>query len=381
MFELNKRYTVQAPQGAISETGIELITQYIAVQRLQTDDWKVQNPSCPFSYLYPLPDDWNWQWVVKGRGEYVGTFPKRVSKYYFKSHAVKCPNSFLQELGNLARQHSEDSAAYYFEVVDSLHWQAGDFGDNHSCFWGSRNSAREIMESNGGMALCFYDAENKGYARSWLARLDDNLFVVFNGYGFKSNPTLTIARVFAQFTGLSYKKINLSNHGATSGTVWINSSIGYIIGSADKIADYHKHDLQWHKQPGMTDDTIACSDCEDEINEDEIYHSPDGEPFCHDCFYDRYSYCHDCDEATHHDDTYYIEHEGYDVCENCLDRNYTRCDECDEFYRNGQTTYIDDRDLCSDCLEEYCEHCTKCEDLHHNSALTNGLCENCQPPQ
>jgi hypothetical protein len=381
MFELNKRYTVQAPQGAISDTGIGLVIQHIAMQRLHNDDWKVQNAACPHTYLYPLPDDWNWQWVVKGRGEYVGTFPKRVSKYYFKTYAIKCPNTFLQELGNLARQHSADSTAYHFEIVDSLQWEAGDFGDNGSCLWGSRDSARAIMEANGGLALCFYNDENKGYARSWLAKLNDNLYIVFNGYGFKSNPTLTIARVFAQFTGLSYKKIALSNNDATSGTIWINSSIGYIVGSADAIADYSRYDLQWHKKPGMLPDMLTCADCECDVHEDEIYYSPNDEPYCRDCFYERYDYCARCDEIEYRDSLYYIEHEGHEVCEHCLDSNYTRCDECDEYYRHHEITNLDNHALCQSCLEEYCEHCAKCEDLHHNSALTDGLCENCQPPQ
>lgn len=376
MLELNKRYTLEAPQGTISERGIDLIKSFLAAQRLQDENWKVKNPDILQNYLQPLPDDWQWQWVVKGRGTYVGTFPKRVSKFYFQTDNINVPNDFLQEIGNLARQHSEENTVYHFEVVDNLNWNSGDFGDSGSCFWGSRNIARAIMRDNGGMAVRFYDDDDKGIARAWLAAIESGVYIVFNGYGFKANPTLQIARVLALFTGVSYKKIPLSNHGATISTVWINSSIGYVIASADKLADYAEYDLKWDNIGAVTDDdnedenegdddTITCQHCNDELDEDETYVTPYGEIFCHDCFYERYSYCDSCDETCGRDEMYYIEREGMDVCERCYERDYSRCDGCGDDFPHDDITVAGYDGYCEDCLPEHTTHCVTCHNTMH----------------
>jgi hypothetical protein len=370
MLEINKRYTLEAPQGTISERGVQLIQSFIAAQRLQDENWKVKNPDVLRTYLNPLPDDWQWQWVVKGRGAYVGTFPKRVSKFYFQTDNIKTPNDFLQEIGNLARLHSEDNTVYHFEIVDNLDWKSGDFGDSGSCFWGSRNLARAIMRDNGGMAIRFYDDDNKGYARAWLAAIASGLYIVFNGYGFKSNPTLVIARVLASFAGLSYKKIALSNRGATNSTVWINSSIGYLIGSTDAIADYAEYDLKWDNIGGVTDDenedddddTFICQHCGDEIDEDETYTTPHDEIFCQDCFYERYNYCDGCDDTCWRDEMYYIEREGIEICESCYERDYSRCDGCGDDYPHDEIANAEYNYYCDDCLPDHTTHCTTCHE-------------------
>src|SRR5688572_6324743 len=199
-FERYTRYSVTFPQGEISPSGSNQILDYIYAQSLQTEAWKTLNPEAKATFLPVLPDDWQWTWIVQ-RGEYVGTLPKRIRSFYFKQHGIKCPDSFIEQIGNLARQHSDSQSYYTFEIVDQFDWEAGDFGDSGSCYWGGNAGARIMLNDNGGMAVCFFTDSGHGYARAWFVEIDTDLFIIFNGYGFGRgiNATLTIARVLASF--------------------------------------------------------------------------------------------------------------------------------------------------------------------------------------
>ncbi|MEL6526838.1 MAG: hypothetical protein AAFQ07_14135, partial [Chloroflexota bacterium] len=129
MYEFGKRYTVNMPQGMISSAGIKAIADFINAQRLTHDAWKARNPDEKRAFLAPLPDDWDYRWVVTGRGEYVGTFPKRVSNYYWQTFNIRTPQAFVQDIGQIARRHSEDNATYTIDFTDKLDWDAGDYGD------------------------------------------------------------------------------------------------------------------------------------------------------------------------------------------------------------------------------------------------------------
>lgn len=382
MLVLNKRHTLTMPQGSISQIGIQLISEYISSQRMATDDiWKAQNSEnvhAQNSYLNPLPDDWNWTWVITGKGEYVGTFPKRVSKYYFNKYGLKCPNEFLQQLGNIARQHSNEQVDYHFDFTDTFDWNAGDFGDNGSCFWGGHSQAREILQENGARAIRFYDESGKGYARAWIAVIENDSYILFNGYGFKSSPTLTCARVLATFLGLSYKKISLDNNGNTGGVLYINNG-GYIIGTADSIAKKSYYDLHYG------DDYHTCENCGDTLNEDDAYYTPNDEMLCQDCFYEVCQDCYVCGETHWRDDCTWVESTNEDVCERCLDRHYGYCDACHEYYPSRDIVQVGDNGYCEDCLLENCTMCDKCNEWVHNDSIIviddTVYCEDCKPKE
>lgn len=383
MIRLNERFTITLPQGSISEEGMRLVNQYVGEQGLQSALWKALNPDESRLFLPVIPQEWAWQWLVTGKGEYVGTFPKRVSKYYWQEHKLKCPTAFIQQIGNLARQHSNDTVSYDFDFVATFNWNAGDYGDNGSCFWGSRANARRILEENNALAIRFYK-EDKGHARAWIAQLSDNRYILFNGFGFSGNPTLVSARVMATWLGLNYKKISLTNHGKTDDTLWINSDIGYLISTSEQAENVNSHDLGFGDSPDENDSDYTCHNCNDSVSEDDVYFGADDMPYCQDCFYDSYDYCEHCGECHDRDNMTYIDGNGY-VCEDCISEHYTYCEHCYEYHLNSDVLFIEDEYYCETCASNIATTCEECEEwiLLENATSTEdgNYCEACKPKE
>ncbi len=342
--ELNRRYELEAPQGSITETGIVAITVFIQNQRGNEGEWLALNPQYVRYYIPALPENWQWVWLVAGRGEYVGTFPKRVSKYLYKEHGIKAPKSFLTELGNIARRHTEDHLTYRFDFVNRFDWDAGDFGDGHSCYWDNNSAALEMLRDNGGLAVRFFDDyDGSGIARAWLVEIEVDLYIVFNGYGFEGNPTLIIARIFAQFVSASYKRINLFNNGRSNGTLWINGGIGYVVGAMEAIDTISRHDFEWG-------DYAACESCGVSLGEEDIYYGANDGVYCENCFYEMFDTCEYCGEAHWREDIIYLEEGRYQyLCEHCVTRLYVRCHECDEWTHRSEARLLVVFHYCADC--------------------------------
>jgi hypothetical protein len=348
MFQLHTRYTYTMPQGTISDEGIRLIKRFLDAENLSVDDWKTLNPDSIRSYLPALPHDWQWSWLVAGKGEYVGTFPKRVSKFYWQESKIKSPQRFLSELGNLARQHSSEQITFSFDFTDSIDWEDGDFGDENSCYWSDHAPARGMLEENNALAIRFYESNesDKGIGRAWIAQLSNKRYIAFNGYGIQGDATLKIAQIMATWLGLGYKKIELSNYGQTGGMLWINGTHGYLIGTSEQTAAMDSHDLQFD-----CDECYSCNNCGDSLTEDEGYSTPSGETYCQSCFYNNYDYCAHCDETYSRDDMSYVENVG-DVCDYCRNRRYDYCDRCSEYRVKSDFTKIKDELYCTHCQPE-----------------------------
>ena len=291
-----------------------------------------------------LPDDWGWVAKVGGKAEYVGTFAKRVGKYAHKRD-IKLDSDFLGEIGSLVAQYTAKQTAYEFDFTNSFDWEAGDYGDHGSCFWGCRSGARAMLESNSGRAIRFYK-EGRGYARAWLAPYE-NGWVCFNGYGI---DTITIAQVLATHLGQTYKRVRLENNGEESGTLWINGGVGYFIGEEDAV-QYNEHiDLEWDDEDGAN----RCYNCgnEGDILINDSY-------YCEDCACELFSHCDHCGEWVDNDDITQVEDNYY--CDHCRNRLCTQCHECNEWVMDGNTTDVDGDAVCNSCLENgeipFCEHC------------------------
>lgn|GEM_PF-3116100 len=349
MIERDTLYTYSAPEGTISDFGIAEILRLLQRQNLRRDNWAALNPQNQRMFLPELPAEWSWQWVVTGRANYTGTFPKRIRKYYFKNFGLKMPEALLAELGNIARAHASEAVTYRFEFVDTFDWEDGDFGDAGSCYWGENSGARDMLADNDALAIRFYNEDGSGLARAWVAPIDTDLYIVFNGYGFPGHATLTIARVMAAHFGLAYRKIALSNDGTTSGLLWINGGAGYIVGTPDVADGFTDYDFNW---PDHYSD--YCYSCGTRIHGDDYYHGADDEMYCVDCYYNRFEDCYRCGSCEWREDVTYVDDDP--ICPTCLRRHYTACASCDEYRPNEILhTTEDGRQLCANCYEELIE--------------------------
>jgi hypothetical protein len=323
-FDLGKVYQFEAPVGEISQAGIAEVKRFIFDQKPISDpEWVKLNPDNKQGWLSGLPDDWDWTWVVQ-RGEYAGTFPKRVSAYYFK-RGLKCPPSFLTILGNIARAHSLNGETYRFDFVDQFDWEAGDFGDDGSCYWGKHAGARQMLADNGAFAVRFFDAHGDGIGRAWLYETRIAAWVLWNGYGLSSG-TLTIARVLAAHFGTTYKKIFLNNRGLDNGMLWINGGAGYVLGAQADIEPLETYNFRW-------DDVhvYRCYSCGDSVAHDDVHFGGDDEPYCESCCWEIWESCERCGHYCYRDDINIVDGGNGYVCDSCLNRYYAFCDNCDEY--------------------------------------------------
>jgi len=341
MFQFYTRYTLTTGEREITDAGIRDLEVILRSQKLQGEDWKALNPTGITEWLPPLPNDWQWVWVVQ-RGEYAGTMPKRIAKYFFKVHGLKFPQAQLVELGNLAKAHSSELKTYTFEFANQIDWEDGDFGDGGSCWWGDYSGSRVMWDNNNGLSIRFYNEHNHGYARAWVMEIDTELYTVMNGYGLS---TLRITRIFAQFMGLTYKQIHL--HNSASSSLWINGSTGYIVGRFEVISEIETWDFDMEGEDGYT-----CYECGRLLNEDNYYVGADDNTYCEDHYYSLFDTCEHCGSTYNREDLTYVESVGYDVCEWCLDHNYSTCDSCEEYYRNHHLNKVGEKQYCEDCLRD-----------------------------
>ena len=174
--------------------------------------------------LPPLPEGWDWSRLVQ-EGKFRGRLPKRVATYYKKEHNEKVPLSTLTSIGNKVDQHSFGEQTYILEFTKRLDWNAGDFGDFGSCFWGCRNLAREALMKNNVFAVKFYRVGGSGYARAFVLKVDDGL-IIFNAYGLSCK---IIAYVLATLFDYPHRKdIELYISGDPDGLIWLNEDAHQI---------------------------------------------------------------------------------------------------------------------------------------------------------
>jgi hypothetical protein len=369
-FELDTRFEISLPAGTISESGQTQIKNYAFAQipRMQ-ESWTTLNPGNTFTDLPSFPNDWHWVWELKTKTQYeglkstyIGKFPKRVEKFYKDAANLTCPASFVTQIGNLARDHSSEQITFRFDFVNSIDWDDGDFGDADSCWWGSYGEARDTLTENGGLAVRFYDDDDNGIGRAWLAPYG-GMYVLFNGYDRGDGATLRWAKVVSEFMGMSYEKVGLTNW---NDLMYINNDSGYLIGPAETIKNVSHISLQFGSAG------VTCYNCGTDLeDESDEYTGSDDETYCESCYDARFTRCEHCEETVRLDDTTYIEAAGGSVCDSCRGAHYTYCDECSEYHADEDNTYIaGEGDFCEFCRDENFTVCDDCGEYVRNDDVT-----------
>jgi hypothetical protein len=243
------------------------------------------------------------------------------------------------------------------------------------------------MEEHSGRAICFYDDDENGIGRAWIMPVK-NGHVIFNAYGVHLTSA---ARVFAQHTQTSYKKIHLDNQGSTVGLLWINSGAGFFIGevSEHEFNDcidldicttdrcwcgcrdiVHSDDERCYCSSCVSEDYTCCEDCGEYVSNDDINNAAD-RSVCDSCL-ENYTSCSHCGDYT--EET--TETENGDVCDYCLRNHYTLCEDCDTYVRNTHTT--ENGEVCESCYDDY-SCCEVCNEMVRNLNTTQDgeVCDGC----
>lgn len=321
--------------------------------------------------LSPLPPEWCWDFRVGGMGEYVGTFSKRVGKYYHSS-GVKLPNETREKIGNLASSNCEkEGRTYYFSFTKKFDWEKGDFADPESCLWGCHEASKEQLtdRSEFGIVLFFSDESgNRGIGRSLLWDIGD-CTLVWNTYGFGDHSAgggnLAVARILAQFRKHAYyKKIGLENNGEKHGDIWINCGAYAVGNQEDVLALGDTIDLE-------IINTTCCTECGDSVDDDRRMICPNGETYCESCYYEAFGNCENCGETFVNDDLQYTDCASY--CEECFNDLFMYCGDCDTITPQDDIQEGDDDCYyCSFCWEKKFFCCEGCSDIKEKDEEREG---------
>lgn len=156
-------------------------------------------------------------------GKLQGPINKRIRKWLMGyNDKVVLPKDFNSKLGDLVSPFVIRKGIKV-EVTDEFDWNAGDFGDAGSCFWGERSICREFMPAWGCRAILFSIPENVqqvgmdgrvrtnwiGAGRCWMYPLNgketlytsndnttsfpkppENAWIAFNFYGLAESRAL-----------------------------------------------------------------------------------------------------------------------------------------------------------------------------------------------
>lgn len=391
--ELHKLYTVTIPDG-ITDVGINLLSsQFYTYIKQGTSDFKFEELYAKFakwSFANPqefLPDDWVWQYAVGGRGQYIGNMARRMSKLAWNEFNIVLAKEQLAVLGQLARDNSNTAETVYIDFTDKLDWNAGEFGDAGSCYWGGHNRAREILMDHAALGLRLwrspevygkprgYREDYPGIGRAWVippaSHEIGNYTLIYNGYGGTTKPngdhtnlsTLWFARILAAFLGTDYKKVKLLNNGNWDGEVYVNNGNAYAVGDWLTLADLTSVDLEWdasNNYDGNDDDDNAytCEGCGwSSDDEDNFYYSQgDQGPYCEECYDERWTHCASCGSEISVREVYDAEDDAY--CYDCYNELFFECYKCGNVESKEDAYLVDDEN-------PYCERCIEHNDIQH----------------
>lgn len=207
------------------------------------------------------------KWSVDGQ-----TWPTRLKKFIYQTYQVKLPEKDIKAIGDIMRPSVIGKTKYYFDFTENFDWNAGDFGDRGSCYWGAAKCDKVAIHKHGAHAIRFYnpldlaDGESTkrslkyGYGRSWLlfppaealtlyresrAKLPSaEVAVLFNAYP-KQLQAVRQSRIMANKFSLAAKRVRLYVY-AEGRAVYINGrtddtigykvyGTGYVIGKPEEL--------------------------------------------------------------------------------------------------------------------------------------------------
>jgi len=354
--EVNKFYEVVIPSG-VTDTGKYQINKslyYLVRERLtigRDNPGFILADNC-YNFDSMLPADWAWQYTVGGKGKYVGTFTRRVSKYIKNTFGFNLTDAELSTIGQLARDNNTSELTVHIDFDAELNWRAGDFGDRTSCYWDGNNKALVLLKLHQAHAVRVWNGEHtKGSGRAWLMPPEihglGDFLIVFNGTSTNHEyDTLWFTRLLAIFWGLEYHRVYFSG-GDVSENLYGSAC---IVGKLADVSSVDSVRLNWedidYEEEG--NEEYTCHNCGwSDDDEDNFRTDDDGYIYCLDCYAEIYVSCYYCDEELTRDDVAEYDYKYY--CTYHAGRHLAYCDNCNCYCLNNDAIEVDGVSLCQKC--------------------------------
>ena len=395
--KLDTPYRINIPAKSVTMEGMVEVKHYISRRT---------------GFILPL--EFSSEWLITNKNEdegRVGTMPKRIGKWLYKGYQKKISSAFMAEIGNIARAHTIKEDIFIFDITQQLDWNAGDFGDDGSCYFGGEynHSRVGLIDAEQYALRLFRNKEEKVKIshvraipnRTWLCR-SKSINVSYD----KSTRKCSCLYCRAAHTSIQF---DLDKHGkilwkedvityrtyplgAGYGRAWlveqdnnlitfnaygqyqlmqISRILSTIMGKSYRktAVDHHGGGLYLNGDGCVigtdtqdlkhitltfpvyvTEPMCTCSMCGEEMPEDDALWFIDA-LMCVDCYNDNVSNCGHCEEAVWNNDTYNVGYETY--CQTCYTDQTGECAECHEQFINDELHEIDKLDgwYCGDCVQ------------------------------
>ena len=190
-------------------------------------------------------------WVIS-KGEFAGTFPKRLAKICKQQWGIVLSSDILGKVGEIARKYTLNRE-YFIEFSRDFNWTPGEFGDKNSCFFGVSSYQRTRIKLLGGYAMKVYDESQSPLGRAWILPYDKtgNNFLVFNSYNNKNFNLIFFARLLAIHLGGIYEMVPEAIPG-----IYTNGEYFYFV-SVTPEEEFNLIELEKYLDSNL----ITCPSC------------------------------------------------------------------------------------------------------------------------
>jgi hypothetical protein len=274
------------------------------------------------------------------------------------------PDRILEDIayylvGIMSDDGDYDSKIKLLEGNDIIQAYAHEVGCD-SCMTGSNSKYVELYALNPDkVKLLVYDETR---ARALLWTCDDGTRLLDRIYP-NSGVHVEILRSWAKRNNVAYRLTNggefkgFSDNESHQVTVKVDKYYPYmdsfIYGTRNKdgTVTLSDDDGDFHLVDGLiAGNQYVCCNCGGGFYVDDAYQADDGNLYCEDCYYERYSKCDSCAAEIYRDEAF--SHEGELFCEDCFTDLFAYCEQCEEPYPKDDLHEIDDAWLCDYCYDK-----------------------------
>jgi hypothetical protein len=226
---VNKEFFVEiGEEGTISKVGISSIRDILSIcllpYNMPTNDWCLIRDNKKFVTRYK---------------EYINRYNREWSTKYDPSKEV------LATIGQLAKKYATSKDKIKIKVVELPNPEVHTgmiFGHPGGSCWFKPNckpkgygTQLEKFETFKGKAFLFYNQAGEGIARLWALPVDQESFVVFNGYIDGGKNTKKLMDLILQIPSLNLVSTQLTLGSYNSG-LYVNNDAEFLVGS-NKIVE------------------------------------------------------------------------------------------------------------------------------------------------